>query len=463
MTEKKPIPLHFKLIYGSGEWNAAITATARSLFLNYFLVTVVGMTPRLVGRLILIGRVWDAVNDPLVGILSDRLDTRWGRRRPLMLFAAIPLCVTFALLWTRPDTGSQAMLFLYFLVISLLLDTMLTVFSVPHTALLAELTDDYGQRITYTVWRNGFFLAGALVVAALFRVVAEDWMALVGETPNVFRGYVLAGWFFGLSMLVSPILIFFTVREPESVTRPALLNPLKIFRTVYANKPFRSLSTGYFFAFAGMEFIIVTFVWYLQIVIRVPEALEPFMPGVLLLASILVLPGANLMLKRLGKKRGYYLSALALAATIPLYAVFPPGNMGFFIPFCVWLGVVYGTGITVPWTMLPDVIEYDELETGERREGIYAAYMVFFRKLGSGVASWVVNLVLASVGFVEGTYGTDVEQSRQVVLALRLLAGVVPVFLALASIFAIRPYPITSDYHEDLKRALQERSSDPNG
>ena len=98
MTVEERLSLLDKVIYGSGEWTSAIAGTTRSLFLNYFLVSVVGLVPNMVGLILLLGRIWDAVNDPLVGVISDRLSTRWGRRRPMMLMAALPLGLLFALL-----------------------------------------------------------------------------------------------------------------------------------------------------------------------------------------------------------------------------------------------------------------------------------------------------------------------------------------------------------------------------
>ena len=131
MTVEDRLSLLDKVIYGSGEWTSAIAGTTRSLFLNYFLVSVVGLVPNMVGLILLLGRIWDAVNDPLVGVISDRLSTRWGRRRPMMLMAALPLGLLFALLWFRPPAASTAWLFVYFVIISLALDTVYTVFAVP--------------------------------------------------------------------------------------------------------------------------------------------------------------------------------------------------------------------------------------------------------------------------------------------------------------------------------------------
>ncbi len=460
MSPEERVPLLFKAIYGSGEWCGAVTATARSLFLNYFLVTVVGVNINSVGRILFVGRVWDALNDPMVGMISDRFHSSWGRRRPLMLAAALPLGLSFAVLWWRPGNLEGAGLVLYFLVVSIVLDTVLTLFAVPHTALLAELTDDYNTRINYTVWRNAFFILGALIVGVTFKLLAEDFLGQMGEQSDVLRGYMLTGWIFGGSLLIAPILIVAVVNENPNVQKPTERNPLRLFRQAFSNGPFRMLSAAYFLAFSGLEILVVTFVWYLNIVLAVPSPWDNAMIGVLLSAALISLPLINVLVRRWGKKRSYIIISVVWCISMPVLAVFPGGNLPWLVVFFIWLGTLYSAGITIPWTMLPDVLEYDELKTGTRSEGLFTAYLVFFRKLGSAVVTLLANFVLGRAGFEEGTFATQIAQPESVHLAMRLLIGIVPTVLVLGSIVFIRRYPITRTYHEALKRQLRTQNAD---
>ncbi|MCY3658264.1 MAG: MFS transporter, partial [Caldilineaceae bacterium] len=174
-------------------------------------------------------------------------------------------------------------------------------------------------------------------------------------------------------------------------------------------------------------------------------------------SSLLALPLVNLLVRKLGKLRAYIICGFLWIATLPAYALYPQGAADTFLYFCVWLGFTYAAGITIPWAMLPDVLEYDELQTGNRSEGLFTAYMVFFRKLGGAVAVFVANLILAQAGFIEATYGTGIEQPQSVVTALRLLSGVLPTLLVAVGIFVIRKYPITRDRHRALLAELAER------
>ena len=460
MTTDERLSLLEKLIYGTGEWNSAIAGTTRSLFLNYFLVSVVGLVPGSVGLILLLGRLWDAINDPLVGVISDRLSTRWGRRRPMILMAALPLGLLFALLWYRPPTDNWAWLFVYFVIVSLALDTVYTIFAVPHTALLAEITHDYDHRISIVAWRNAFYLFGALIAAGLFKRMAEDLAILWGWAENIQQGYMVAGWLFGISLLIAPVLLFWRIREPTHVRVPDPMDPIRAFQAVFQNQPFRILSVSYFLAFTGLEFVVVSFVWYLQFVLQAPSGMEDNLAGLLLFGAFATMPLTNLLITRFGKRNSYLLVGAAWILSIPIAAIFPTGGFRAFLPYCLWLGFIYGVGITVPGAMLPDVMEYDELQTGARREGIFTAYMTFFRKLGSGLAVFVVNFILARAGLIEGTAGTSIVQPQSVVVALRFIIGILPTLMVAASLLVIRHYPITRAYHEELKAKLQRRKSD---
>ncbi|MGL4650613.1 MAG: MFS transporter, partial [Caldilineaceae bacterium] len=134
-----------KFIYGLGDLGTAISAALRAFFLLFFLTDVARLDPGMAGWIVLITRVWDAVNDPMVGWLSDRTNTRWGRRRPWLLFGAVPFGVLLFMMWIVPPFDPWG-LFFYYLVVGLLLDSVYTMINVPYTALTPELTRDYDER-----------------------------------------------------------------------------------------------------------------------------------------------------------------------------------------------------------------------------------------------------------------------------------------------------------------------------
>src|SRR5574339_905680 len=158
------LPFWVKLVYGSGDWGISSIGMMRSIFLAVYLTDVVGLEPRLASFGALVGIVWDAINDPIIGRLSDRLHTRWGRRRPFLLWFAIPFGFSFIILWSAPNWASQTALLIYVTLSFMLADTLQTLVGVPLLSLTPELTPDYDERTALTSFRSFFQLVGALSV-----------------------------------------------------------------------------------------------------------------------------------------------------------------------------------------------------------------------------------------------------------------------------------------------------------
>ncbi len=144
-SKSEKLSVGTKLAFGTGDLGAAIVATVQGFFLNAFLLDVAGMRPAAAGAIFLIVKIWDSINDPIIGAMTDRTNTRWGRRRPWLLFGAVPFGLAFFLHWLVPDVGATGK-FIYYLVVALLLDTAFTAVNVPYTALTPELSTDYDER-----------------------------------------------------------------------------------------------------------------------------------------------------------------------------------------------------------------------------------------------------------------------------------------------------------------------------
>src|SRR5512146_2743856 len=188
-----PLPFWLKFLYGSGDWGISSVNMMRSIFYAIYLTDVVGLEPRLASFGALIGIVWDAVNDPIIGIISDHLHTRWGRRRPLLLWFAIPFGLSFVTLWSAPNWGNQAALLIYVTLSFMIADTLQTLISVPFLSLTPELTPDYDERTTLTSFRSFFQLAGALMVVIAAPAIVN---AVVASGGSQQQGFMLVGAIF---------------------------------------------------------------------------------------------------------------------------------------------------------------------------------------------------------------------------------------------------------------------------
>ncbi|HSJ52642.1 MAG TPA: MFS transporter, partial [Anaerolineae bacterium] len=233
-----------KLVFGSGDWSIASFGTLRQIFYAIFLTDVVGLEPRLASVAVLLGIVWDAVNDPLVGILSDRVRTRWGRRRPFLLLFAIPYGLGFVLLWWVPPWQSQIALAVTISLAYIISDTFQTLISVPLYALTPEITPDYDERTALTTYRMFFNLLASLVTAVAAPIIIDAVLA-GGATQQ--QGYLVVAALFGGLAALPILLIFATMREPvrtrEEQQREQMVPLRTILKVAWSNVPFR-FATG---------------------------------------------------------------------------------------------------------------------------------------------------------------------------------------------------------------------------
>ena len=156
------VPLVTKFAFGAGDVGPATATGIMSFFMLYFFTDVARISPAVAGVILLINKIWDSINDPIIGVISDRVQTRWGRRRPWFLFGAIPFGVTFVLLFLVPPFNATG-LFWYYLVVSFMLDLAFTVVNVPYTALTPELTHDYDERTSLNSYRFAFSIGSGLL------------------------------------------------------------------------------------------------------------------------------------------------------------------------------------------------------------------------------------------------------------------------------------------------------------
>jgi GPH family glycoside/pentoside/hexuronide:cation symporter len=438
----KKLSRRTKFIYGLGDWGTSASTAARNLFWPFFLVSVVGMPVRLAGLIYLVGRIWDSINDPLIGTLSDRLNTRWGRRRPLLLFGAVPFGVGF---------------FLFF-------DTMYTLINVPYTALTPELTEDYDERSSLTGWRIATAIFATLVVGASFKWLAEEvlgkWLQLYIDPESALRiGFAATAALWSITLMLPPLSLFKNIVETQRVppdTSP--IRPWQTFKEVFSNRPFRLSAIVYLLTFSTTDIVVTVMVWFLIFYVRVEPGFDNIILGTVLGLAFLTMPLTVRLMRRFGKRNMFIASMTLFAVVLIIISQVPPGGQYYLLAAAAIGGLGYGAANVVPWAIVADVVEADELKTGKRREGLYAGYLVFFRKLATAFSVFAATRVLDLAGFREGTTGSQfIEQPESALLALRLLVGLVPAVMLAGAIFFAWQYPLDRDTHQQIRRQLIEQ------
>jgi GPH family glycoside/pentoside/hexuronide:cation symporter len=463
-----------KLAYGTGDWSEASYGTLRLIFYAIFLTDVVGLDPRLASVAALIGIVWDAVNDPLVGILTDRMRSRWGRRRPFLLFFAIPFGASFLLLWWAPPWHSQIALAVTITLAFMISDTFETLCGVPFASLLPELTPDYDTRTTLTSYRIFFNLLASLVTAVAAPAIIDATLA-AGLTQQ--QGYLLVAAIFGGLATIPYLLIFAVVRERyDAIDRPQeTVTFLQTVRTAWGNIPFRFATVIYMLNWVTFDLVALILPFYLLYwisrgnmltsvnLVGISLPLESAVFALLLVTATVVLPFWSWLAHRLGKHIAYIIGMVFWAGVqIGIFMV-RPGQ----ITLILWMAFLAGLSVSaahvLPDAMFPDVIEWDELRTGRRQEGIYYGVKNFVRKLTGAFATFIALQVLGWFGYQTPPEGvTAFSQSPVTLTAIRVLIGPVGAVLLFSAVITTWFYPLTRERHAKIRRLLLHREERTN-
>jgi GPH family glycoside/pentoside/hexuronide:cation symporter len=466
----KALSFWVKLAYGTGDWSEASYGTLRQIFYAIFLTDVVGLEPRLASVAALVGIVWDAVNDPLVGILTDRMRSRWGRRRPFLLFFAIPFGLSFMLLWWTPPWHSQIALAATVTLAFMISDTLETLCGVPFASLLPELTPDYDERTTLTSFRIFFNLLASLVTAVAAPAIVDAVMA-AGLTQQ--QGYLLVAGIFGGIAAVPFLLIFAVVRERYGAAdRPQeTVTFRETVRTAWANVPFRFATVIYMLNWITFDIVALTLPFYLLYwiargnmltsvkVLGLDLPLESAVFAILLITATVVLPFWLWLSHRLGKHTAYIIGMVFWAGVqIGIFLV-RPGQ----ITLVLWMAFLAGLSVSaahvLPDAMFPDVIEWDELRTGRRQEGIYYGVKNFVRKLTGALATFIALQVLGWFGYQTPPADAITFMQPAITLtAIRMLIGPLGAVLLFSAVITTWFYPLTRERHARIRRLLEKKN-----
>lgn len=465
--QKEKLPLWLKLVFGSGDWSIATFGTLRQIFYAIFLTDVVGLRPGLASLAVVIGTLWDAINDPLVGRLSDRLHTRWGRRRPFLLFFAIPYGLCFALLWWAPPIQNQILLTAVITLIFMLSDTFQTLISVPLYALTPEVTLDYDERTSLTGFRMFFNLLASLVTAVSAPEIVKSVLAS-GATQQ--QGYLLVGGLFGGLAVIPLLLIFAFVRERtrtiEQVEEERRTPLSTVLSTAWKNIPFRFATLLYVLNWITFDLVAGTLPFFLtywvaegNLLFKVAGvSLDSVVLGLLLIVSVLVLPFWVWLSGRTSKHLAYVAGMSFWAIVQLLIFSVQPGQVTLILVLAVLAGISVSTAHVLPDALFPDVIEWDELRTGRRQEGIYYGIKNFVRKLSGATALFIALQVLERFGYQTPPAGvTFFQQPPQALLAIRFLIGPLGAILLFSAVLIAWFYPLTRQKHIRIRLLLERR------
>jgi glycoside/pentoside/hexuronide:cation symporter, GPH family len=536
MVKLEKLNFTTKLAYGSGDMGPAITANVLVFFLLYFFTNVAGLPAGMAGSILAIGKISDAINDPLIGILSDRTKHKWGRRIPWMLYGTIPFGLFFFLQWLVPEFSSNFninnwCLFAYYVVIGIVFNLAYTAVNLPYTALTPELTQDYNERTNLNSFRFAFSISGSILslilatvifqfypedglkqyfvlglVSSIISMIALFWcifriqekgaepilnqrlqktvgfillalgsaFLILGITQlllktNAINIYSILGILIGLQIALFGMTLIKAKTEShlcdlkakehyQNTQEETTISFKEQLKIAFSNKPFLYIIGIYLCSWLAVQLTASILIYYVVSWMGMSEGAFSTVAIAVQGTALIMLFIWQIISNKIGKRAVFFIGTVIWIFAQAGLFLLKPGQ----ITALYLLGSMAGIGVSVayliPWSMIPDVIELDELNTGQRREGIFYSFMVLLQKFGLALALFLVGLALEWSGFIERQPGEAIPvQPDSALLAIRIAIAPLPtVFLVIGLVLAYF-YPITKEVHADICLKLQQK------
>jgi GPH family glycoside/pentoside/hexuronide:cation symporter len=436
-----------KLVYGFGDTGFSLTSTILGAYFAIFLTDVVGIAPRVAAAAIFVGRSWDYINDPLIGHISDRTRTRWGRRRPFLLFGPLPFALAFALLWFRPPWESELALAVYYAMAYVVFDAAATFVYMPYFALTPELTLDYDERTALTSYRMFFSILGGLVAFTIPLMIVGTF------TPENAPRVLTMGLIFGFISALPLLLTFFGTRERQEFIEQEQPSLIQSLRAARENRPFIFGLVIFLLTWVSVSVLESTLLYFVKYVVQ-RESQSDLIMAVIFVTAIFALPFWEWTSRR-WSKRWAYIAGIAFWAVVQIVMITlnPLSGMPLLLFLCVLAGIGVGAAHVIPWSIIPDAIEWDELQTGERHEGMFYSLITLMQKVASSIAIPLVLLLLDATGYVPNAS----QQPVSALWGIRIVIGPIPAALLCGGILFAFLYPLGRERHAQIVQELEAR------
>ena len=449
-----------KIGYGVGDIYGGGAMMIIGFYYLKFLTDVVGMEAALAGWIILFSKAWDAISDPIMGILSDRTRTRFGRRRPYFLAGVILIFISFALLWYPIDSNSDTFKFLAVLGSYLFFSTVVTMVMIPYNALAPELTPDYDERSSLMSVRILFSQFSSLICA-----VASMEIVKAFPENQVATGYMVMGAVLGLFYALPFIVTFLTTEEKEEFHQDIPKFSFKSnFKDTFKMPTFIHVLFMYISAFVAIDIVMTITVYFISNFLNRPKEVDYILAS-LLIAQVIALPLFYKYSKITSKQKSYLLSAVVWMVTMFFgWFIVPGQHPSIIYIFAGFIGIGTGGLVLMIFSIFADVPDVDEFYSGERREGIYSGLFTFMRKISSAIGIFFVSQLLHIAGYRapikekvgDGYKLVDQIQSEEFLLILRIIMIAIPILFLIVCIYNSYKFTLKPELHKKIKDYIEK-------
>lgn len=466
---QRKIPIIDKIGYGSGNFSIGIANQVIGTYLVFYCTVILNIPGSLVGLAVSLSIIWDAITDPIMGYFSDITKSKiFGRRHQYILIGGIGLGISNYLLWNINSGLSDYLTFAIIFVLILVIKTFSTIYGTPYTALGAELSNDYNERTNIQSVKTVFFLLGLAFVSVFGMFV------FFRSTPEFPSGqlnpssYSSMGIFSSILIIIFALICFYSTKKyipilnehaEKEVSDANIKTPLSAFKEILLNKTFRYVAFAYMFTNIATALVANTGLHVFTYTFSLSNQQIGLIVGIQLLVSILSQPIWSLASKKLDKKPSMiigiilcFISSLFFLLLV-LMKDHVMGNALYFMPFAVLAG--FGTGglITLPLSMIADVIDLDELNTGKRAEGSYYGCLTLFYKLSQSITLLLIGFILDLVKFDAGLP----LQAESTVIILGLMLSIGSGLSFIAAFLSISSYNLNKSSVENIQKKIAEK------
>lgn len=432
-----------KIGFGAGDMAISIVMMSMQLIVAYFYTDIFQLKAADVGLLLLAVRVLDAIIDPMIGIITDKTQSRWGRYRPYLLIFAIPFGITILLMFITPDFSYLGKL-IWAYATYILLTLAYTFIAIPYISVIGVITDDSRERLSANTYRFVMTKIGMFLVSIIVPVAAVK----LGQ-GNLANGYQIAMGAMGALGALLCLYCFFTIKE-RIIHTPSRIPYFQQFRSLMKNDQWIILGVVILVIMLGGSVRSAVAAYYAKYFLNGGDALIPWFLTTGVIASVLSMFGANFAAKRMNKLTMFRLSQ---AATFVFSAIMfmVVGRDAIILAFVFYFIITFLADMQLPvyWASIAEAVDYGEVKNKERVSGLAFGGILFFQKLGMGLAGGLVGYILSYASYTPGETQPDSSLA-----AISLMMTIIPGVFHLVVALLMRKFIIDDDYYQTIREQL---------
>ena len=455
-SEKHSYGIGSRMLYGMAEFFGGGAFVIINTFFIVFLTTALGMPAALAGTIPLVGKIWDAISDPIMGNITDRTKSRFGAKRFYILIGGIASAITFVTLWLSIKTESMAVLYVFYLFVYCLFNTAFTILMVPYNGLLPDMIEDYAMRSKFSSVRMIWSTLGSMVCGLVPTIIIKS--------PQDKRAYLQCAVLFGVLFLVTTMVTFIgTWEKQKEPVNTSLSESFPQAISVFKSHSFRLFIGIYLFGQCGMDFVSGMAVYYVKEVLDGYEnGYFMYLMAVLLLSQLLGMLIFAPIMSSTSKRTTILIGApIRIIGTLGLlFFSYEGANLVPILIMTALIGLGNAGTLSAIFAMMADMAEVDELITSIHRPGIVSGMATFARKISSGLSASAIGFLLSAVGYDSVLASQNIRQSAATQRGIAYIYIIVPAILIALLIITGIIFPITAKEFAIVQKEIARRKGE---